>query len=119
MTQLSFTKVENELLHKFRKRINEAESTEDVKKFFTYCQQELFNHAYAGQLEIQFDDVCLMPEGEPPFMISEQVRSHEDFARVWNTSDLPHIVSRFAELALNRYKHLAKKPGKTEAKIRM
>ena len=117
--QQSFSKVENELQHKFRKMVNEAESTEDVKKFFIYCMQELFRRACVGQLELQFDDIGLRPEENPPFMISEHVRSREDFAQLWDTSDLPHIVSRFAELALNHYKHLAKNPEKTEMKMRM
>ena len=34
--QISFTKIENDLLPKFRKAIGAAESTEDVKKFFIY-----------------------------------------------------------------------------------
>ncbi len=117
--QQSFTKAENELLPKFRKMTNEAESTEDVKKFFIYCVQELFSRAFDGRMELRFEEVELLPEGEPHFMISEEVRSREGFAEVWNASDLPHIVSRFAELALNRYKHLAKNPEKTETKMRM
>ena len=117
--QQSFTKVENELLHKFRKMVNEAESTEDVKKFFTYCMQELFSRVCTGQLELQFEDVSLVPEGGALYMISEEVRSREDFTQVWDASDLPHIVTRFAELALNRYRHLAKNPKKTETKMRM
>jgi hypothetical protein len=115
----SFTGVENDLLPKFRKMTNEAESTEDVKKFFAYCMQELFTQVFAGQLELDFDDIGLLPEGEGSFHISERIRAREDFARIWTGSDLPHILARFTELALNRYKHLAKNPRKTEAKIRM
>jgi len=117
--QLSFTKQENDLLPKFRKMINEAESTEDVRKFFVYCIQELLAHAFAGRLEVRFEDVGLLPEGDPPYAISEQLRSREEFAEVWNASDLSQIISRFATLALNHHKHLAKNPGKTESKIRM
>jgi hypothetical protein len=117
--QQSFTRAENDLLPKFRKMTNEAESTEEVKTFFAYCIQELFSHAFAGRLELRFEDVELLPDGEPPFMISKQVRSREDFVQVWDASDLPQIVSRFAEFALNHYKHLAKNREKTEAKIRM
>ena len=115
--QQSFTKAENELLPKFRKMTNEAESTVDVQKFFIYCMQELFSNASDGQLKLQFEDVELLPEREPPFMLSEKLRSREEFIEAWNASDLPQIVGRFADLALNRYKHLAKNPGKTEAKM--
>ena len=119
MEQQSFSKIENGLQPKFRKMTNEAESTEDVKKFFVFCMQELFNLASIGQLELQFEDIELLPEGNPPFVFSKQVRSRQDFTRLWNDSDLSQIVLRFAELASNHYKHLTKNPKKTEAKIRM
>jgi hypothetical protein len=51
--------------------------------------------------------------------LNERIRSREDFIELWQASDLPQIVSRFAELAVGRYKHLGKNPRKTEAKIRM
>ena len=40
--RLSYTKYEQELLPDFRAKINRAESTEDVKKFFVRTIQELF-----------------------------------------------------------------------------
>ena len=120
MTKMqSFSKAENELLPKFRKMTNEAESTEDVKKFYVYCMQELFTHAFAGELELRFEDIGLLPEEEPPFFIDDRIRSREDFAEVWQASDLSQIVTRFAELAVGHYRHLVKNPQKTEAKIRM
>lgn len=117
--QQSFTKAENELLPKFRKMTNEAESTEDVKKFFARCMQELFSQASAGRLELRFDDIALLPEATPPYLISEQIRSSEEFAEVWEASDLQQIVTRFAELAVGHHRHHAKNPQKTEAKIRL
>ena len=114
----SFSKAENELLPKFRKLTNEAESTEDAKKFFVYCIQELFDHAMDGRLHLQFDDIGLRPDGKEPFFISEHVQANAVFAEVWQNSDLPHIVFRLAEQALGHYRHLEKNPSKTEAKIR-
>lgn len=60
--QQSFTKIENELLPKFRKVTNEAESTEDIKKFFCYCIQELLEKVFAGRLKVEYEDVALEPE---------------------------------------------------------
>ena len=117
--RLSFSKVENELLPKFRKMTNEAESTEDVKKFFVYCMQELFAQAFGGQLKLRFDEIELLPDEKQPFAFNERIRSREDFIELWQASDLPQIVTRFAELAVGHYKHLGKNPRKTEAKIRM
>lgn len=120
MTRMqSFSKAENDLLPKFRKLTNEAESTEDVKKFFVYCMQELFTQAFAGRLELRFGDIELVPEGGRFFSIDKEILSREDFTETWQSSDLPQIVARFAELAIGRYKHLEKNPKKTEAKIRM
>lgn len=116
--QRSFTKAENELLPKFRKMTNEAESTEDVKKFFVYCMQELISQVTDGRLELQFIDVELVPDGEPPYRFSSAVQAEQAFADSWEASDLGHIVQRFAELALRRYQHLQKNPQKTGAKIR-
>ncbi len=118
MQQFSFTHVENELISKFRKNINEAESTEDVKKSFVYCMQELFRKVTDGALEVRADDIYLKP-ADSSFFIGESIRSHPAFAGIWNNTDLPRIVGRFAELAMNQHKHLAKNPAKTEAKIRM
>ncbi len=75
MQQFSFTHVENELMSKFRKKINEAESTEDVKKSFVYCMQELFRKVSDGALEIRPDDISLKPD-DTSFFIGENIRSH-------------------------------------------
>ena len=118
MQQQSFSKIEKALQHKFRKMTNEAESTEEVKKSFVFCMQELFNLASTGQLELKFEDIELRPEGNPPFVFNEQVWTRDEFTRLWNDSDLSQIVLKFAGLASNQYKHLTKNPKKTEAKIR-
>lgn len=116
---LSFSKIENELLPKFRKQISAAESTEDMKKFFSYSMQELLEQVFSGEIEVGFDTISLAPEQDPPFRIDEQTRANEMFSSVWNTSDLSHIINRFSEAAMHRHMHLTKNPAKTEAKIRM
>lgn len=116
---LSYSRIENELLPKFRKQISQAESTEDLKRFFSQNLQELLGQVFAGQIDIGDDDVKLTPENEPPFEINARIRSSEAFPPVWNTSDLPNIIGRFSEAAMHRHLHLAKNLKKTEAKIRM
>ena len=44
--QLSYTKYENEILPELRQKLNQAESTEDVKKFFTQTIRVLFEKIY-------------------------------------------------------------------------
>jgi hypothetical protein len=78
--------------------------------------EELFRKVSDGTLEVRPDDIYLKTD-DASFFIGEKIRSHAAFAGIWNNSDLPRIVGRFSELALNQYKHLAKNPVKTEVKI--
>ncbi len=117
--QLSFTKIENELLPKFRKTIGSAESTEDVKKFYVYTIQELLNKVFAGTIKFDYNDISLTPDDNPSFSLNKQLYDMENFTTVWYASDLPHVVARFTESCVNHYHHLEKNRAKTESKIRM
>jgi hypothetical protein len=118
-TQFSFSKIENELLPGFRKKIGSAESTEDVKKFYVYTMQDLFRQAFSGNLNLEYGDIFLQPNHDQLFVLSERVKARADFVTIWKNSDLSHVITRFTETAINRSKHLEKNPAKTEAKIRM
>lgn len=118
-TQLSFTKIENELLPKFRKNIGAAESTEDVKKFYIYTIQELLNTVFVDKIKFDYTDISFNPGEEPPFSLNKQFYDMEDFTTVWYGSDLPHVVARFTDSCVNHYNHLGKNRAKTESKIRM
>lgn len=117
--QLSFTKFEKELLPDFRQKINLAESSEDVKTYFARISLELFDKVFEGELSLDFDDISLQPGHDDKYQLSERLQNSESFSEVWNNSDLPNVLNRFTEAALNRYAHLEKHPEKTEAKIRM
>ena len=90
-----------------------------MQKFFRHCLRDLFEQASAGRVSPADEDIDLLTEGEETFRIGDRVRSAPGFAEIWEASDLPQIVTRFAEAARNRFRHLAKNPEKTEAKIRM
>ena len=115
----SYTQFENILQHSFRDTINRAESTEDVKKFFVQTITKLFNEVFEGKLDLEYEDIKLVPEAAPHFKIDTRLSSQQLFAHIWESSDLQNIVGRFATSAVNRFKHLSKNPDKTEAKIRM
>jgi hypothetical protein len=117
--RLSFTKYENECLPKFRQKINEAESTEDVKKFFVYTVRDLLRTIFEGKMQIHYEDVALKPHGKSQFAVSERLRSSKNFKSIWSASDLPQVIGRFAESATRRYRRLEKHREKTDAKIRM
>lgn len=116
--QVSYTKIEKKLLPKFRENINTAESTEDVKKFFSYTMQDLLSHVFADKLTPAYDDVVLECSKEPCYSLSRAVRRLEDYDHIWENSDLPNIIERFAVISANHHERLKKNPEKTESKIR-
>lgn len=115
--QLSFSKYEQELRPELRQNLNIAESTEDVKKFFVYTIQKLFDRVLEGKDPFHYEDIQLMPLEQSGFIISDNVLGDPEFAAVWQNSDLSNIVKRIADAASNRHKHLQKNPAKTESKI--
>jgi len=114
---VSYTKFENQVIHKFRNNLNHAESVEDAKKFFNYTMLELMQKVFDGQLTIEYEDIQLGLYAEKPFIISEALRQKDEFDHVWSTSDLPSIVARLATPALHRFNHLKANPEKTKSKI--
>lgn len=117
--QVSFSKFEQNLLPNFRQKISSAESTEDVKKFFVQTIKKLFEDIFEGKMVVTYEDVKLQPDHHMYYTFSDRIHSSKIFHSVSNKSDLVHVVYRFAEPAVHRYKHLAKSPEKTESKIRM
>ncbi len=117
-TRVSYTKYENRLLPSFREKLNMAESTEDVRKFFVFTMRELFDAVFEETLDLDKEDISFDPEHDPPYYLGERLTSHQEFTSVWSGSDLPRVVNRLADSAVRRYRHLEKKPEKTTSKIR-
>jgi hypothetical protein len=116
--QKSFSKIEQVIRHTFRNNLNIAESDEDAKKFFAYAVKDLTEQASEGQVSIESDDICLDQDAADGFTCSKRLKRDKIFMELWNNSDLAHIVTRLAENALNRIKHLEERhPDKSEAKI--
>jgi hypothetical protein len=116
--QLSFTKFEKELLPDFRQKISSAESSEDVKTFYARTSLALFDKALEGEFPLVFEDIMLQPGNDDKYVLSDRLRASQNFTDAWNTSDLPNILNRFTDMALNRFVHLEKHQEKTDAKIR-
>ncbi len=115
--QTSFRKLEQEILPTYRNRMNKAESSEDVKKFFNYAAQELFKKIFSS-FDLEFEDISLNTNSNPYYSLSEKVKNNPEFISTLNSSDLNQILDKLAETALNRYKHLEKHPERTNSKIR-
>ena len=115
--QTSYRKIEQEILPHYRNRLNQAESTEDVKKFFNYAMQELFEKIFS-HIKIDFEDIRLTPNSTCTYELADTIKNNPDIISVFNSSELGQIMQKLAESALNRYKHLEKNPERTNAKIR-
>jgi len=113
----SFSKHENELAHNFRNKLNHAESSEDVKKFFNYTIQELLTQALGEGIEIRYEDIALGAGGSG-YTLSGRLQTDPSFSALTKTSDINAIIQRFAESAQHRVRHLEGHPEKTQSKIR-
>jgi hypothetical protein len=116
--QISFTKYENEVLPDFRKKINLAESTEDVINCFVQTITELCNTIFEEKIDFDYEDITLILDRKPHYRMNKRFFSSDEFVAVWNTSDLSRVIGRFAKSAMNRYKRLEKYSEKTDTKIR-
>lgn len=116
--QKTFTRIEQDVRHNYRNNLNLAESTEDVKKFFTYAVQDLIDRGLNGRVKVDFADISLAPHAPEGFACSAALRENPEFRQIWEHSDLVSIIGRFAESASHRIKHLEDRhPDKTEAKM--
>jgi len=116
--QISFSKHENEVLHGFRNKMNTAESTEDVKKFFNYTVIKLLNDIFEDGVKIDSEDIRLETDGKKSYLIEDSLLKQERFQNIWNNSDIKRILGTFADISLKRYKHLETNPEKTKLKIK-
>jgi hypothetical protein len=116
--QISFTKYENEGLPDFRKKINLAESTEDVINCFSQTITELCNTIFEKKIDFDYEDITLVLDHEPHYSMNQRFFGSDEFAAIWNDSDLSRVIARFAKTAMNRYKRLEKYSEKTDTKIR-
>ena len=118
MTQMmSFIKYEHQILPKFREQLNQAESVEDVKKFFIGTIQQFLELATDGNISADYEDILLVPDSKAGYSLNAQLANSKEMKEMEN-SDLTAVISRFAEQAVHRHKHLAKNNTKTNLKIK-
>lgn len=118
MTQMmSLTKYEHQILPKFREQLNQAESVEDVKKFFVGTIQEFLELATEGDLAANYEDITLHPGKTPSYALASAVKDNVAIKALAD-SDLNAVLQRMAEQASHRYIHLSKNNVKTNLKIK-
>ncbi|GBE09065.1 hypothetical protein BMS3Bbin11_01011 [bacterium BMS3Bbin11] len=114
---MSLSKYEHKVLPGLRDQLNQAESVEDVKKFFVDTILKFLSLATDGNTIAEYEDISLVPDQEPYFSLTPQLSNDIAIKELAN-SDLDAILGRLAEQAANRYKHLAKNNTKTNLKIK-
>lgn len=113
----SYSRVENELAHKFRNNLNHSESSEDVKKFFAYTLRELLGRVLGDSIALHYEDISLSAD-DAHYKVSHRLQAEPAYIRAVEDSDLAAIMRRFAESARHRMLHLEGHPEKTQSKIR-
>lgn len=115
---ISFSKQEHAILPRFRQRISGAESDVDVSKFFGYSVKELLGEVLGEEVFVTDEDIELTPASEPFFRLRGSLLGYQKFADIWESSDMPSIISRMAETASHRITHLRSNQLKTNAKFK-
>ena len=115
--QTSFTRLEQSILPGFRDRMERAESTEDVRKFFAETAASLLSDALGRPGAVRSMDVRLTPGQGEGYAVERNVMESPVFQETWQDSDLGRILADLARGAANRFAHLDKHPEKTEAKM--
>jgi len=120
--QLSLDRYEHDKLPDFRGKLQQAESSEDVKKSFAQVTKALLEEIMGAEAGIGLDTIALTP-GEPPyFLIEERFKKTAPFHAIWDDSDLPRIIGRLAEISNNRYirleGHVEKHPEKASRNVK-
>ena len=81
--QKSFVKQEHQIAPELRKQINAAESTEDVKKFFSRAAQRLLKDVAGDEFNCEPEELQLMPQFQPHFELSPGAQ--ETLKELWSS----------------------------------
>lgn len=115
----SFTMFERAMLPEFRNSVNRAESPEGLKRLFAYTASELLMKVFEkSELVIAADAIYYAPDKKHKFSVADDLMKVEEFADVWQHSDLRDILRRFAEAIDKHCLYLQKHQEKTNKKIR-
>jgi ribosomal protein L34 len=117
--QDSFTKLEREIQHGFRQRMQQAETCDDTKHFFAQTVEGLLTQVFGEDAGIRVEDVTLVPEKEPFYVISDRLMRTAGFRKEWEASDLRHVIARLAGTAAHHCTHMSRQDWRTTARARI
>ncbi len=117
--QLSFSHLEKELVKEFRNNINNSEGPIDVANHFSFVVCKLFKKVFSEtDLELENNCAIFAPNEENYFKINDNLLQDDRFHKLWDNSDLPDLLKKFAETSYHKYLHHNKHLEKTNKKIR-
>jgi len=112
---VSYSQLEKKFASTFSKDLMLAESTEDVRKFFSRTIIKLISQASDGKITPEEEDISLTPSGEKTYSVDDHLTKDESVSTFWHNSDIHAIIERFALKAIKSVKHLDKHPEKDRA----
>jgi hypothetical protein len=118
-TQQSFTKFEKKYRTRIREQMDQAESTQDVRRFFFQIVRDMLREIPGCEVDLVYEAVRLTPNEAPGFAFKPELLGEGGFERLqalMADSDLERILRDFAETCIHRLRRLDKNPEKTEAK---
>jgi len=115
---LSFTGLEKQVLHEFRKRVNLSEDSLDLEQLFRHIIEKIFKSESLVRMNINVHDFVFDPDQQEGYRLSDHLLNSEAFRRIYDNSDLRHVIGRFAQPISKRYTHLKKNPRRSDNKIR-
>lgn len=92
-THRSFVKCEDDFRALLKEKVNSAESTEDVKKFFDQAVHRFLKTVFGEESGVRYEDVRFDPDHKNCYVISEHLRNMSDFRALWQNSDFRHDFS--------------------------
>lgn len=117
----SFSELEKEFLHVMRNGINNSEDKIDLENHFSNTMKIFLNRIVQHEhipVEVDEADIIFSPRARNHFIISGKLTRTEPFKNLWDSSDLPHVIERFATTAHKKYLHLDKQKERVRFKIR-
>lgn len=108
----SFSEVENKYWGDYKVRMSRAQGAEDVKKIFSMIVAEMVKEIepnldpiygeFNGDFEIEM-------AGNAKYRVAPKIKDDSLYIELLKNSDLPAILDKYAELAINKIIHLSGK----------
>ncbi len=118
--QLSFTKYEKKYRLRLREHLDQAESTQDVRKFFYQIVRDMLGEISDRGVKVVYESVKLTPGEAPGYAFKPELLGNTgrgSLEGLMSESDLGRILKDFAVTCSNRLRRLGKNPEKTESKM--